>query len=264
MRPTNAILGALAIAGALAMAGCRGETADAPPRQILPDLDDQLRYNAQSESSFFADGRSQRVPPEHTVAFGRTEHTAMVSGYSREGRTVTADFSERDALLRADDRFSKGVNPTGSFVADIPVPVTRELIELGQENYNIYCIVCHGGLGEGDGQVGQRWSYTMPSLQDPAILKGGSDDKGDDGYIYDKIRNGVANPGGAYPLKMPSYANKVTEHESWAIVAYIRTLQAARNGTVNDLPDRMRLKLDSSASAPNASPSITTNTEASS
>ncbi|MBN4060325.1 cytochrome c [Planctomycetaceae bacterium AH-315-I19] len=237
------------LAGALALGGCQGESAEAPPRQFLPDLDDQLKFKPQSESGFYADGRAQRTPPANTVAFGRMPHTQDITGFTRTGRAVSVDFAERAKMLKADDAFYRGLDAQGAFLADIPVAVTEDLITLGRENFNIYCIVCHGGLGEGDGPVGQRWAYAIPSFQDPAIFKGGSADKGSDGFIYDIIRNGVANPGGPFPLKMPAYATKVDEYESWAIVAYIRTLQAAQSGTIQDLPERLQIKLQSSASA---------------
>lgn len=239
----------LALLAALAMTGCRGETADAPPRQFFPDLDDQLKYKAQDESGFFADGRTMREPPANTVAWGRTAHTGDVTGYTPSGRAVTADFAQREELLRADSRFVTGTNADGTFVEDMPVTVTTDFIEVGRENYNIYCIVCHGGLGEGDGMVGEKWAYDLPSLQAEIVLKGGSEDKGSDGYLYDRIRNGVPNPSGAYPYLMPPYANKVSEYESWAIVAYIRTLQKARHGEFEELPDRMQLQMNRSASA---------------
>ena len=246
-RFTLLLISLATLTGTLALGGCQGESAEAPPRQFLPDLDDQLKFKPQSGSEFYADGRAQRLPPANTVAFGRTSHIEDVTGFTRTGRAVSVDFADRADMLKSNDAFYRGVDSQGVFLDDIPVPMTEELITLGQENFNIYCIVCHGGLGEGDGLVGQKWAYAVPSFQDPAILKGGSEEKGSDGYIYDKIRNGVANPGGAFPLKMPSYATKVDAHESWAIVAYIRTLQAARNGTINDLPDRTRLQLQSSA-----------------
>lgn len=253
----SVMLGALA----LGAGGCREEIADLPPRQFLPDLDDQLKYKAQDESTFFADGRTQRVPPANTVAFGRRVVDDEVAGFTRTGRSITVDFARRAEMLRDDDALYRGRNADGSLVMDIPVPVTRELIELGRENYNIYCIVCHGGTGEGDGIVGQKWSYPIPSYHVVDIQKGGSPEKGSDGYIYDRIRNGVPNPAGTYPYLMTPYNNKVSEHESWAIVAYIRTLQKARSGTMNDLPDRMRLQLQTQAPAAEPATAAVTHTD---
>ena len=250
------------VLAASALAGCRGETSDAPPRRFFPGLDDQPKFKAQDETEFFADERTMREPPGNTVAFGRTAHTGEVTGFTAGGRSISVDFAQRKEMLRADEAFFRGRNAEGELAEDIPIAVTEDLIELGRENYNIYCIVCHGGLGEGDGMVGQKWSYVLPSLQAEAILKGGSEEKGADGYIYDRIRNGVPNPGGPYPLKMPAYAGKVSERESWAIVAYVRTLQRARHGAPEDLPDRMRLQLDRAAGASTAGDGSLTAAEA--
>jgi len=90
----------IAATGVSALTGCRGETTDNPPRQFLPDLDDQLKYKAQGESSFFADGRTMREPPANTVAFGRSVHTENVTGFTRTGRAVSADFSDRADMLK--------------------------------------------------------------------------------------------------------------------------------------------------------------------
>src|SRR5690606_25558390 len=59
------------LAAVLGAGGCRGERSDHPPRQFFPDMDDQQRWNPQSQSPFFADGRTMRPRVEGAVAFGR-------------------------------------------------------------------------------------------------------------------------------------------------------------------------------------------------
>ena len=116
-----------------------------------------------------------------------------------------------------------------------------DLIQLGQKQFNIYCIVCHGGVavgGQGNelaGTVGDRWSYPIPNLHDPQYQQGG--EKGLDGYIFNVIRNGVPNePGIAPEFRMKGYTTQINEREAWAIVLYLRTLQQSRNNTINDVP----------------------------
>jgi len=96
----------------------------------------------------------------------------------------------------------------------IPLPVTQELIERGQQRYNIYCAVCHGRLGDGKGMIVQRGYVPPPSfhnqrLSDPAQTH--------DSHFYDVITNGRG--------AMFSYAERVRPDDRWAIAAYIRTLQ---------------------------------------
>ncbi len=282
--------GVLAAAGALALFGCRGDRSDSPPRNFFPDMDDQPKLKAQSKSMFFKEyelegtkrgghgeghdahgadhgpdpanmyGRGMRLPVPNTVAF------ALTSAVSADGSALFMgkDFGGRADLLRENDAVYVGYTPVldaqgkqvmnadgtpkRTYLEHIPVPVTKELIALGRDKYAIYCTACHGGTGVGDGLVGQRWAYALPNYHDPKYFHGG--EKGQDGYLFSVIREGVPNVGGPYPYKMRPYNTKVNEMESWAIVAYIRTLQAHRKGSMNDVPPDMRDKLNQPLSNP--------------
>ncbi len=59
-RGALACLLALGAIATLPLGGCRGDRTDKPPRQFFPDMDDQPKKKAQSETEFFADGMSQR------------------------------------------------------------------------------------------------------------------------------------------------------------------------------------------------------------
>jgi mono/diheme cytochrome c family protein len=96
---------------------------------------------------------------------------------------------------------------------DIPLPITRQLLERGQEQYDIYCAVCHGTTGEGNGMVPQRGFYPPPSYYNPRLINE------TDSHFYDVITNGYAT--------MFSYSDRVSPDDRWAIVAYIRAMQLA-------------------------------------
>ncbi len=258
----------LALLVALPLAACRGDRSEKPPRQFLPDMDDQEKNLPQSQSNFFQDytddegnpyGRAQREPIEGSVPFARALHANWRYDNIDSADTSVAgvDFSDRRNLLADDDAYYKGIQTdangaprtkadgTPLYVQRMPVTVDKDLIALGRENYNIYCLPCHGGSGMGDGMVGRRWSYVLPRFTDDIYMPAG--EKSADGYIFHTIRNGLPNEPGASPaLKMPGYARKLTVEESWAIVAYVRTLQAAGNADINwiDPAERQRLELD--------------------
>lgn len=251
-RPSFRAVALVLASFALVLGGCRGERSDKPPRQFFPDLDDQPKYKAQSASTFFADGRAMREPVRGTVPFGSRPYTIAFEG---------KDFSDRDGFLKADRRVYEGKEPVldadGSIVMEpgtstprevyverIPVTVDAELLALGEKKYNIYCIVCHSQTGDGKGTVGTRWSYPLPSFHDPKYYRGG--EKGQDGYLFHVIRYGVPNEGenAPYPLKMPAYATKVSEREAWAIVAYLRAIQAAHSSPLDAAPERERMDLE--------------------
>ena len=80
------------------------------------DMHDQPKYIPLRPSDFFADGRSARPLVEGTVARGH---------------------------LDDDARFYTGKGPDGKPSTQFPFPVTKDVLERGQERFNIYCSPCH-------------------------------------------------------------------------------------------------------------------------
>jgi len=259
-RANTTILQALAILAlclaATPLAGCRGDRTQKPPRQFFPGLDDQPKYKAQAESSFFADQRTAREPVAGTVAFGKRYE--LVYGSTEQEREMFREqiAMERRQFLRVDDTLVRGVDAQGNYLKRIPIQTVlgipegeaipeadmRRFVELGKKNYDINCAICHGGTGEGNGLVGQQWSYPLPSFHGPQYQPGG--EKGQDGYIFHTIRNGVANTPGVQPaLKMPAYSERIDVEEAWAVVAYFRALQRARSAQLDEIPDSARQRL---------------------
>ena len=99
------------------------------------------------------------------------------------------------------------------------------VVERGQERYNIYCAVCHGKTGQGNGIVIQRNAGMLkpPSFHEDRLVNMPA------GQVYDSILNGVRG-------NMPSYAYAIPVQDRWAIVAYLQALQLSRRGTINDVP----------------------------
>lgn len=167
-----------------------------------PNMQDQAKYKPQAASSFFADGSAARPPVADTVARGQA---------------------------RTDDYYYTGL-ANGTPVAAFPAPVTREQIERGHERYDIYCAVCHGLTGYGDGMIVQRGFPQPPSFHSEALRDAPV------GHFYDVITNGY---GVMYP-----YASRVAPEDRWAIAAYIRALQLSQRAAPGDVPPERRPTLD--------------------
>ncbi|MEX2218386.1 MAG: cytochrome c [Phycisphaerales bacterium] len=243
--------------------GCRGDRSDEPPRQFFPDMDDSPKWRPQTQTEFFADGRAMRLPPEHTVAWGRWAFTTPDA--LAQLPADLAAILDRPRILREDDALFRGiqsVRPDGKpvYVDRIPITVDAALLKRGQERFNIYCAVCHGYQGRGEGMVGQRWTgNTVANFHDPKYTNPQEpDQKNTDGFIFDTAMRGVPGPDG-FPapgddaptraaklkaLKMPSYAHALSERDGWAVVAYIRALQLSQAGSVNDVPQDQRQRLE--------------------
>lgn len=198
------------LVGALLLGGCRGMESDRAPIHPNLNMDMQNRFDAQEANPFFADNAAMRRPPAGTIARG---------------------------LLKEDTRYYAGRTEDGEYVDRMPVPVTRALVERGRDRYDIYCAVCHGGAGDGEGIIMRGdYGYTpAPSFHEERLLEES------DGYLYDVITNGVRT--------MPSYAHQVPVADRWAIVAYVRALQRSQNADEADVPEGA---LSDAASTPRA------------
>lgn len=250
------LLAAVCLIGCVApvLTGCRGDRSDAPPRQIIPDMFDQPRWDAQEQTDLYLDGRTMRPRVQGTVAYASLPIDPAAVADAAWARFW---LDERDAMLAENDAVYRGTgsgpDSTAGYVKHIPLPVTGELIETGREKYNIYCSACHGYEGNGRGTVGLKWSYLPANLLNAPYLDR-NDPKGSDGYLFHVVLNGVYNSpahiGDNSVLRMPGYAHAVTEHEAWGIVAYVRVLQKASGGTIAEVPDpAARARLEQQARA---------------
>jgi mono/diheme cytochrome c family protein len=196
--------GALSAAAVL-LASCSGMPSRKPAIEIFNDMRQQPRYYPQGVSHFsgFDDGRAERRPIPGTIAQNgdvKTENEAFYTGQ---------------------------VN--GMYVAKNPLPITPDLLQLGQARFNTYCQPCHGRAGNGKGIVGARSNWIASSLVDDRV-------KGfPDGDFFDVITHGRRT--------MPAYRYQITEHDRWAVISYVRALQRTTSGTINDVPADMRAEL---------------------
>ena len=174
------------------------------------DMQDQPRYKAYKKSDFFADHRGSRDPVEGTVARGQLhDNKAFYTGKIDNPNLNAPVATTTDA---------KGNTLVASFPNDIdefPIPVTKELVDRGQERYNIYCIVCHGPTGNADGMIVRRGFPQPPTYHDDRLRNAPV------GHFFDVISNGWG--------KMNAYAYQVQPADRWAIIAYIRALQVSQN-----------------------------------
>ena len=190
-----ALVLALLALAGIGSAGCR------------QDMHQAARYDPLERSEFYADQRASRPLVEGTVARG---------------------------FLRDDKTFYTGKDGA-ALVADMPVPVTRELLLRGQERFNIYCSPCHGRTADGNGMIVQRGFKQPPSFHIERLRAQA------DGYFFDVMTNGFG--------AMQDYSAQVAPADRWAITAYVRALQYSRRVNAADLTDEERSKLEGRAGA---------------
>lgn len=172
---------ALSMLGAmLVLAGCR------------QDMHNQPKFVPQRGTEFFADGRSARPQVLNTVARGQ---------------------------LHEDAYFYTGMQ-NGAEGNSFPFPVTMEVLERGQERFNVYCTPCHSRVGNGAGMIVQRGYRPAGDFHTDRLRNAPL------GHFFSVMTNGYG--------AMPDYAAQVTPADRWAIVAYIRALQLSQKASAGD------------------------------
>jgi len=191
----------LGVIGVLAILGPRGRVSTRPPLEVFSDMDRMPKYQPQAKSAFFANGRTDRLPVDGTVARG----TYHENEYYSTGKSGVA------------------------FGSGFPIEVDFDSISRGEERFNIYCSVCHGAAGDGDSMTKKYGMLTVANLTEQRLVDY------TDGQLYDVVKNGKG--------LMLGYADRLTVEDRWNVVLYVRALQRAANGTVDDLTPTKRGEL---------------------
>jgi mono/diheme cytochrome c family protein len=104
-----------------------------------------------------------------------------------------------------------------------PPAIDAQLLQRGQERYDIFCSPCHGLSGDGDGMIVRRGFPAPPSYHTARLRAAPAQ------HFFDVITDGYG--------VMYSYAARIEPRDRWAIVAYVRALQESRNARLADVPD---------------------------
>jgi mono/diheme cytochrome c family protein len=149
-----------------------------------------------------------------------TEYEAKVKSNEMKRKDVNKIL--RDKRLELDELkpeillYKSGV-PTEVRDAKNPVAYDDASKKRGAELYKVNCSQCHGLTGNGEGGVGAKWGGpdVVPHIGDAS--KYGDTGRYPDGFFYHNIIVGKN--------LMPSFGYKLTTHEVWDIVNYVRELQ---------------------------------------
>jgi mono/diheme cytochrome c family protein len=167
---------------------------------VVDPMERQPRGRPYAANAFFEDGRAMRDPPPGTVPRERTVGNPALT----EGRL------------------------NGKDVTDIPIPLTKALLDKGHKRFEIYCGACHGLLGDGRSLVAANMSLRPPpnlhERRDMTV-----------GHYFQVVSNG-------YGL-MPGYSAQLDIEERWAVVAYLRALQLSQNAPIALAPPEERERL---------------------
>jgi mono/diheme cytochrome c family protein len=178
---------------------------------IIQNMADQPSLRAQQPNELFQDGRAARPP----IA----------------GALARQDPVQRDVLWQG--------GADGAWSTALPPELTLDMamLERGRERYAIYCALCHGYAGFGDGIINVRAQELLANVSGPVdgtvwvqprSLHEPEVEAQPVGQIFHTISNGIRN--------MAGYAAQIPVEDRWAIAAYVKALQRSQNAREQDVP----------------------------
>ena len=174
---------------------------------LIQNMDNQPRYEAQQISPFFEDNRAMRPLISGVVSnSANTENDHLALGYE---------------------------NGTWSKTIPDVLTIDTTFLNRGKERYNIYCSVCHGYAGYGDGMIHKRAQQLLEAGVDGTVWVAPSNlhevriRQQPVGKIYNTITNGIRN--------MAGYKAQISTEDRWAITAYVRSIQLSQDFNINNL-----------------------------
>jgi len=182
------------------------------PIRIFPDMDEQDKLRAQKPDAFFADGHGGRLPVAGTQPRGFNP-----VGASSIGGIPEYEFGGQTGYYvtgRMGDYYGTGMPDE----LQLTPASARSLIRRGKQRFGIHCAPCHGASGNGQGITS---AYGVPVATNPlAKLNSTTPDIYPDGRTFNTITNGMG--------RMSAYGYQIPVRDRWAVIAYVRTLQAAK------------------------------------
>ena len=154
-----------------------------PNYQYMPNMYEPVSYNTYSESDAFKNGKEGQLPVEGTInrGFEVYEYENSTAGYDLAKANLKSPI---DTLSTEDMDKAKGL-------------------------YEIYCAICHGNGGNGQGKLVTQGKFLgVPSYKDRVITTGS---------VFHVQTYGLNSMG--------SYANQLDQQERWMVAAYVMQLK---------------------------------------
>jgi len=166
---------------ATSFTSCKKDSA--PNYQFFPNMYESVGYETYGENEIFPNEQAALLPAEGSIARGYTS-------FEIEGTTEGYELAKATLMS--------------------PLEASEVDLTKGKELYDIYCSICHGNNGDGQGTLVKREKILgIPNYADREITEGS---------IYHVIYYGKN--------AMGSHANQLSESERWQVVAYVLKLKA--------------------------------------
>lgn len=185
----------------LSMQSCKQASGDYPGDGYTYDMMYSRAYETYALNPVMRDSMGAILPVKGTVPFG--------------GDPTTGDFDAAKAEINLPYEYANTLEDYERAGVELinPVAPTEENIAQGKYVFEIYCAVCHGTAGNGQGSivVSGKYKAVPPSYFDALLLEM------PDGKMFHSITYGKN--------AMGSYAYAVSKEDRWKVIQYINKLQ---------------------------------------
>ncbi|SFG63189.1 Cytochrome C oxidase, cbb3-type, subunit III [Pedobacter insulae] len=192
MNKKNIVYAAFTMLASVAMlSACRDSKSTG--LEYARNMYDPIAYNQDQPNKNFANGQTAQSPPANTDPIG----------------FVRYEFANTPEGLKAAE--AAVVNP---------LPVTEQNLLEGKHYYEVFCGLCHGEKGDGNGPITLlEKGITAPAFhgEGKESSRGGLMSELSTGRIYQTIMYGYN--------AMGSHASQLTPSERWKVVMYVQQLQ---------------------------------------
>jgi len=171
----------------LALVSCKYDR-NQPGYAYMPDMYYSVPYDAYTPNPVLTDSVTMQMPVSGTIPRGYIPYPYKAKSFDDQKRAG-------EELIN-------------------PIAMSPEALAAGKAQYDIYCGLCHGTLGKGDGHLYKSGLFTAK----PAVLTDSLVQSKKDGEIYHVITVGSISG------LMGAHGPQITPVNRWNIVLYVREL----------------------------------------
>ena len=223
----------LLLAVSLLLSSCQQAGIDSAGSEYMPDMGHSIAYEANyydyyyfntwgSEEGYYHMAQP-RKPVAGTIPRG---YAGMQSAMDTKAYKAAMHQLDGNASVNAIKVPLNGAVPyyyadteeertrASNEIINNPFPITEDGLAKGKELYDLYCTVCHGAKGDGNGIIYENGAYPAA----PANFLQDTFYNSTNGRYYHALIYGKNVMGG--------YGDKLSYEERWQVIHYIHALQA--------------------------------------
>ncbi len=205
------------------LSSCSPSEGNYPGAEYMPDMGHSVAYEANVYNYYYLNTWDEesvkplkelsmpRTPVNGTIPRGYAGSASSDSGHSV---AVPVNGSVPYYYGNTDAELARAM----AEIIDNPYPITEAGLARGKELYNIFCGICHGDKGDGNGWLVDEKNPDAKYPAAPANFLQDTFYNSSNGRYYHAIMYGKGVMGG--------YADKISYEERWQVIHYIHALQA--------------------------------------